>query len=350
MKMRVAALAVVMVMTITGAAQAQVSKTFRDWMVICDNTRVCAAFGFSTSPGDGFLKIERQPGPGGKLEAGLALFPFGDEPPPADGWTVKADGVVLFDDLTFEVGEWGATRVFGGEDAVRLVAAARDASTLTVEGPGGLTSDIVLSGSSASLRFIDDQQGRAGLTDALAARGDGSPGMAATPPVMPVISVPATPDQSGLPTRLPAFMANLQKHEDCDSLGSPEDFPPIKARLAPDLILWGGICSSGAYNFSYKFFTSDQRGGNVKELSFPYAPGSEENDTVYVTNADFDPDSLTMTAFEKGRGLGDCGSILSWVWNGEAFVLLRQDIMPDCRGVGAEYWPTLYRATPDQAR
>jgi hypothetical protein len=331
-------------------AHAQVSETFKDWTVVCDNTRVCAAFGYSEMPGAAYVTIERQAGADGRLQAGIAVV-NNDEQPYHGPWTVKVDGKVLpgLDKVVFSQGEWTDTFGLEGEAAHRLAEAVRDARSLTLERPGAAPLAIVLSGSSASLRFIDEQQGRVGLSDALVAKGTGSPLSAPPAPERPVIQAAASPAQARLPTTPPPAIANLGKDEDCDTLGSAEDYPPIKVRLGDNLILWGGICSTGAYNGSYKFFTTDDRGGAVQALTFPYAPGAQEKDTVYVTNADFDAETLTMTAFEKGRGIGDCGSIVTWVWDGRAFVLSHQDIMPECRGVELEHWPTLYRATVVQA-
>jgi hypothetical protein len=331
-------------------AQAQVNTSFKDWSVTCDNTRVCAAFGFSTGPGDGYVKIERSPGPGGRLQAGLVINLDEDATAPTR-WALKLDGKPLagFGALKSQPGDWGQVIGLDDDQSRQLVEAIRDAGSLTLTASRTEPVEISLSGSSASLRFIDDQQGRVGLSDALVAKGAGSPLAAPEGPAQPIIQAPAAADQSDLPGQLPAFIRDIRKDEDCDSLGSQEDFPVIKARLAPNLMLWGALCSSGAYNFGYKLFTSDERGRGGKAVLFPYAKGSGDAETVYAVNADFDPESLVVSAFEKGRGLGDCGSLLRWVWNGSAFVLLRQDIMSDCRGVVTEHWPTLFRATVDQA-
>lgn len=331
---------------LSGAASAQEQKGFRDWMVVCDNSRECAAFGFSREPSAGYLKIERQAGPGGRLEAGIAVLSF-EGSPPAKGWTIRADGKILFDKVTFESGDWGAVWSVRGDDARHLVNAARNASSLTVEGPG-LKVDIVLSGSSASMRFIDERQGRAGQQDALAAIGPASPAAAPQPPARPIVKVPAAPSQARLPVP-PKSISAMPGRGDCDPPMEGAKPEILRARLGPNLMLWGVQCNSGAYNFSYLFFTTDEQGGNRRPVAFPYAPGSNQAQTLFVTNPEFDADTLTMSSFEKARGLGDCGAVLSWAWTGKAFALISQDIMSECNGVGTEHWPSLYRATADQA-
>lgn len=331
------------------AASAQEQKSFRDWWVVCDNSLECAAFGFSAEEGEGYLKIERRAGPGGRLEAGLVVL-AGEGRPVPHSWSVRADGKVLFDRLTFEDAGSGAAWSVQGDAARRLVNAARDASSLTVEGPGGVKVAIVLSGASASLRYIDERQGRAGQADALAAIGKVSPAAARAAPARPVIDVPASPAQTAIPVTPPTFLAALRKTgEGCDVPMEGEEDPVIKARLGPNLMLWGLRCSSGAYNVDYRFFTTDDRGKNPRAQTFAYASGTEQKDTLYVTNPEFDSGSLILSSFERARGIGDCGAILSWAWTGKAFALVSQDIMSDCHGVGSEHWPSLYRATVNQA-
>lgn len=327
-------------------SQAQDNRTFGEWMVVCDNLKTCSAFGFSESASESWIKVSRDAGPGAAPRVSLGLN-FFEEPPAGGVWSVHADGrSLLVIDPDEDDGRW--TRTLDAKDSAVLIDVIRDARTLSIQGPDGIKSDISLTGSSASLRYIDAQQDRAGLADALVARGAGQPSAAPAAPPLPIVEVPPAA-KGGAKSKLPVFIREIAKHEDCDSLGDPNDFPAIWARLGPDLQLWGAICSSGAYNFSYKFFTADNAGRKVAELIFPYADGYGE-ETGYVTNPDFDPSTLTLSAFEKGRGLGDCGSMIRWAWNGQAFVLVEQSVMSDCRGVSSDDWPTLYRAEVRQVR
>jgi hypothetical protein len=62
-----------------------------------------------------------------------------------------------------------------------------------------------------------------------------------------------------------------------------------------------------------------------------------------MINADFDPKTMVLNAFEKGRGLGDCGVLRNYLWDGKSFQPLEIDYMPECRGVEADAWPALHR-------
>jgi hypothetical protein len=48
--------------------------------------------------------------------------------------------------------------------------------------------------------------------------------------------------------------------------------------------------------------------------------------------------------FNKGRGIGDCGSTSDWVWDGRAFRMVGAKSMPECHGVAEADWAPLYRA------
>ncbi len=53
---------------------------------------------------------------------------------------------------------------------------------------------------------------------------------------------------------------------------------------------------------------------------------------------------LVLSSFARGRGLGDCGVIADWAWDGGGFRLLGYTVMEECRGVPVDDWPVLYRA------
>jgi hypothetical protein len=66
-----------------------------------------------------------------------------------------------------------------------------------------------------------------------------------------------------------------------------------------------------------------------------------DNSTV---NGQYDPGSRTLSAFAKGRGIGDCGVSQTWVWTGDRFTLGGESVMGDCAGVPSDYWPMTWRS------
>ena len=63
-----------------------------------------------------------------------------------------------------------------------------------------------------------------------------------------------------------------------------------------------------------------------------------------LTNPSFDAETMTMQTFGKGRHRR-LRRHLRVGMDGTAFRLTRYDLMPDCKGVPADDWPTVYRTT-----
>ncbi|HWU14831.1 MAG TPA: DUF1176 domain-containing protein, partial [Caulobacter sp.] len=141
--------------------------------------------------------------------------------------------------------------------------------------------------------------------------------------------------QAGLPSKPPASVLALGRKAECDtepgSQGEPQAW-----RLSADKVLWQIPCGGGAYNFSGLFVVVDKAG----RAALASLEGVEDG---LATNADYDPKARILTAYGKGRGVGDCGESSEWVWTGDAFALFRATTMPVCRGYGYD-WPIVFRA------
>jgi len=333
MKYRVWAATGLAAASLAGAARAD-TASFKDWTAVCDNVRNCTAFGFSPESPEavetmGYVKVER--GPGRLATPLITLTTYQQERAP---WQVAVDGKVVASVTPAPSPDDDQASVeLTPEQGRALLAASRAGQQLTVSAGSGATQ-ISLAGSAAALRWIDDHQKRAGTSTALLATGPKSGAAVPPPPPRPLVRAAGPVSQAGLPRRLPpSVKAELKTcDEDIDTLG----IDPIVARLSPGVILWGSVCSRGAYNIIYSFLLSDERGGRVRPAVIPFE-GRETTDSLM--NADFDPKSQTLTNFDKGRGLGDCGAETSWVWDGRAFRLTGQTLMPECRGVLAGDWP-----------
>ena len=85
MRAKVLALAVLLAAS-AGAAEA--NETFKDWWTTCDNTRDCAAFGFSELSDEvmGYLKVTRAAAADAQPAAKIAIY--ADDGP----WTLSVDG------------------------------------------------------------------------------------------------------------------------------------------------------------------------------------------------------------------------------------------------------------------
>lgn len=338
------------------AAQAEI-KEFKDWIAACDNQRNCSAYALAGSDDIGaYLRIER----GGEADAPV-IVTLSVDPREAKGFTVSFDDPALpglpGGVLTGEEGEGNDFRrvtLSKGGAPDDLLASLRKAGSIVITRQLGGTQKledpvtrISLSGAAASLLWIDEQQKRLDTVTALVRRGDKPASSIPPQPAAPVI-VAAKPANAKAPRKHPLALLTKGRAlcDDDDKSSKLEDVNP----LGGGLFLYQFTCpeSSGAYNFFDVFLIGPA--GKVAALrpaQFKRPPGLSESgrdNLSGLTNATFDPQTMTLTSFNKGRGIGDCGVEEQWVWDGKAFRLVLERAMPECRGVPLDDWPVTYRA------
>ena len=337
MKIRISILALAAPLALApGMAAADGANSFKDWTVVCDNLRTCQVAGFSADDSElpAVLRLSRDGGAGAPAKVEIDLLGetgFEGKAPTlaVDGRVVMtAKGVSSRDSADFTV-------VLDDAQVGPLLGAARNGTLLSIRVGDKDLGQVSLAGMVAALRYVDDQQKRAGTVTAMVAKGSAPAAGVPAPPPLPILHPAPAIAQTGLPSKPPAAVRALSSKAECDvepgSEGKPEAF-----RLSGDKVLWQLPCGGGAYNFSSLFVVVDKAGRA--------SPAPLEGvDDGLATNAGYDPKTRILSAYDKGRGVGDCGGSNAWVWTGEAFVLSEARVMPVCRGYGGD-WPTLFRA------
>ena len=302
------------------AAQAAtpVTRTFRDWLVVCDNANRCTAL--TGSDGDqGWLKVEIDAGPDARpvVRFGGAGF-TGEDAGARPALSVDGRAVDLNGDVVAALGG-GRRAAVSGHDRARPIS---------------------LSGAAAAFLWIDERQGRLNTSTALIRRGDSA---AATVPAAPsrtrIQAVRLPGDGAGQERVLPPALEALDSVKECRV-----DVPEGRARtwaVGSDQLLWLVPCWRGAYNMGERLFVADAQGRGAHALGLPTAL---KGATPFVVNGDFDPATGTLSSFDKGRGVGDCGYVRNWVWTGRGFALKREAGMEECWGLTPEEWPVIYEA------
>ncbi|MCC2978442.1 DUF1176 domain-containing protein [Sphingomonas sp. PL-96] len=299
-------------------------KTFRDWVVGCDNGLACRAV--ALAPRDAtnpvlMLVLDRAAGPGA---APVLRFTGPDLAGPL---AVSIDGTQL------ATGGKGAENavVFDGEDAAHIAAKLGTGRRLSVSGRDGKPIGTVsLDGAGAALRWIDAQQARAGTTGALVAIGE-KPDTAPAPALPVIRAIPVRGEAALLD---PARVAAMKHVAGCDTgrdLGQPQA-KPLDGRT---LVLLP--CASGAYNRMLAVFTV--RDGKFEPAKFDAPSGISAADAPVQNVVDGGFENGVLTSFARGRGLGDCGIRQEFVWDGTRFRLAAQEEMRECRG-SKTYLPT----------
>jgi hypothetical protein len=296
-------------------------KTFRDWVVGCDNGLVCQAAAMMPEGEVGAtLSVRRGPGGDAAPDVWLRILEGDAADLSADG---KALGVRLKknDDEAYVVGTADAVRLL---DAVR---AAREVEVVDAAGKpiGALSPD----GASAALLYIDDRQRRLGTRGALVRRGDRPDSSVPPPPPLPIrYTVPASAKPPTLLT--PDFIAKVRKDAGCTDEVDPNLISHDRLDNRHTLAIVTLLCESGAYNYISETFVIPD-GGAPREALFDDAD-VQEGDTLYY-NLFWDSKERRLHAGFKGRGIGDCGGRQQYVWDGERFSRVEMEEMDDCRGV-----------------
>ncbi|MDP1875160.1 DUF1176 domain-containing protein [Phenylobacterium sp.] len=333
--------ATAIILAIGGAAKAD-SGSFGDWAVVCDNVRNCAAMGFGElgeTGGAALLQLSRDAAPDAPPR--ITLITAGTEAASlrlaVDG--AAPSGLAAVPATPMESDPERRLTELTPAQTRELLAVLVNGRTLTLVEGQNPAAVISLSGSSAALRFVDDRQKRAGTSSALVAKGPRPASAVPAPPQPPVVKAAAAVGQTRLPRApSPALQAQLR---DCDDDIFDLGIEPEIARLVQGKLFWGVVCSRGAYNVIYRLFLTNEAGGEARPLELTYPSGET---TSELMNISFDPEAQTLTNFDKGRGLGDCGAVTRWVWTGEAFAAQHQILMPECQGVLPDYWPVSYQS------
>ena len=317
--------AFVLASAFTGAAAAAatpgVSFTHKDWSVDCDNTGTCRASGYERDESDNPVSVlvTRAAGPDAPLRA-QAVFGGDEDKLPRGPVRMSIGGRAMgtvADSKDMSPGQVTALlKAVTGSDEV-VFSVGKRLWTLSSEG------------ATAVLLKMDDAQGRIGSPGAVARKGtkpeSAVPGPAAVP-VIQAVRVPAS-SEGDLPLAL-KVLATIPKDGDCDELAAlqasknPDTSDVDVWRLGGGRVLVTALCWRGAYNTGNGYWIANDKP--------PY------DAKLVTTQADtFEPEAGELSGTSKGRGVGDCVSRSSWVWDGRAFVHAHETTSGQCKSVAA---------------
>lgn len=304
-------------------------QTFKDWVVGCDNTRSCKAV--ALAPGDGaerplLASVARA------ADGQVTVRITGTEAADRTG-TLTVDGKPILRGGTSD----GESIAFTGDPARRAAEALAQGRAATVAGSGP-ASPLSLAGAAAALRWMDAQQALAGSPGAFVAKGQ-RPIDAAPLPAVPVIRAVAG---FGPARPLPAAeAAALRKRAGCTIAEYLDPAPEgTMADLGGGATLILVPCDSGAYNLMSAAFV--RRGDTTDPAQFDADTGMSPDPQPIAQPVNADWQDGELTTFAKGRGLGDCGSMQRFAWDGRRFRLVEEKSMGECRG--STDYITLWRA------
>jgi hypothetical protein len=335
-------------------------REFREWILICDNTKACVArYAFTEERFaiPGYFSLDRQAGPQGRLRLTLMARDQSKAPDPGrlllDGRPVGA-----FPWKIIEKKGRNGEAVLEGEPARKFVQTIKEGQVLALAGKAD-EPVVPLDGMKAALLAMDEAQGRLDTETALVGVGPKPSSAVSAAPPLPVVYAKPAKDVLSNPRAFAAAVhrANerlLEQHQ-CDLDRASEDRAfALDANQA--LVFLG--CEAGTYNTSNIALLAPRNAPKkAKLLLLPLQPGESPADVSVVSAGSYfwnhynpdktwngwDAQSATFSQRENGRGLGDCGSHSGWTFDGEAFQLTRYDKLSRCSGGPEDDWPTLYR-------
>jgi hypothetical protein len=306
-------------------------QVFGDWAVDCDNGKRCQAVslapaGRRAAANRGDVTITREAGPAGAVT--IAIRP-----------AVKLSGIadVLIDGRMVASGVFrGDAVTLDGAEAEGLARAMADGHALGLRARGRMLGSMSLNGSSAMLRWIDAQQGRAGGITALVAKGTRSAALVPAPTALPRVAgvrPPKGPARGALPA-----MGAL----DCDARGGFGAEQPVQVALDRRAVLALMPCGGSPENPLRMAFVV--RGGKATPAPFDRPPAVFAGMPIRGPGVmNYAWDNGVLESRYLGTAKGDCGVRQRWAWDGAMFRLIEMAELETCRGAAG--WIGTYRAS-----
>lgn len=311
------------------------TRAFRDWIAVCDNGNACFAYGRG-SEGMGWIRVAMEPGPDARPGVAAGYWPDGVGP--GQSFALTIDGADY--PMTLASNEPVAAEVPAAR-ALEVVRALADGNTARI----GADQALSLSGAAAALLWIDERQGRVNTVTALRRPGSRPASAVPSAPPLPVVTPAAAASQTGFGDKdqvLPAALEALPAVAECRAETAEHWIAKeiMSARLDAATELWAVPCFAGAYNMGHDWYVTGPGGRDPRPAVLV---STSDEPTAGTINGGYSPESRTITAFAKGRGVGDCGTASTWTWTGRAFVLTSEMAMSECWGVPPDYWPSTWR-------
>jgi len=302
-----------------------------DWLLACDNTRTCRAAGYAVDDGSTVsVLLERAAGPGTPVTARVSLEPTDEQS--------AAQAPLYLHLKQLDAGRLGNPDAGGhyplsAAQTRQLLAVLARGGQVDIADSGDTLWTVSDRGAAAVLLKMDEFQGRLGTPGALMRKGT-----RAEADVLPALPVPhlqraATLDPPGPGTphadspRLRAALRSTLGERDCWALQDPDSgtdsSPMTLVRIDRDHVVASLACWHGAYNAGEGYW-----------LIADAAPWAPQLITLDANSFAYGE----ISASHKGRGLGDCWSRSSWIWDGTRFVLAYEGTTGLCRSVPGGTW------------
>lgn len=326
------------------AAPIEPGKQFfhKDWAAACDNVYSCEALslapevdGGDTAPA---ILISRE-SPNDAVTVKISLTA-----PTGDRYRILVDGREV-DRGALAQGEWAI--VGSAANSLKLARAIGRGRNIVIRGDdGGVLGKRTLKGSAAALIHIDLMQNRARTRNALFLVGRRA--LPVRSVALPVITATRIGEQSAVPDA--GTIIDVVENSKCSTDSSTvteNSAVSLGKKDGQHRVLLQVSCGNGAYNMAvapYVGSSADGKKWTFAPARFDYPDQADEgmDGVKLLSNPSWDAATQQLGSFHKARGLGDCGTAQTYVWDGDMFRLVEVSAMDECRG--STEWMQLWRA------
>lgn len=316
---------------VAAAARDEPSRLFGDWLAACDNGLDCVGYGFGTGDTQATLILSRPRGAAPTMV--LVLQPDRTLRPPVLRLQPARHGPAVT--VRMQAADDGMMRgsLTAGE-VTALLPFLRNGGRLllTLPAPGGRAVPfgvIGLAGAGPAMDWIDERQRH--------------PAVSLPVPVRVAAAGGPPPDTHHVPPAVGALPAvQACRRQDADDPATDT----AAWRLSRTVSLWQVPCGSGNFDRAALYVLADPAGTRASLAGFTSLPQMAARPAGILVNAEVAADGTGIIAVEPSRGLGDCGDVRSYRWDGTRFRLILARLMTACHGLAVQDWPIVYRAGP----
>ena len=315
-----------------------IGRHFRSWAGYCHPDLLCYAetYHLDGIQADFQFRLTR-----GVNEPSWTMLLAASAGTPTAPYNVYAtiDGTSLAFNTNASIGEFefpGNFHLLGpnAQQLMDLLGPSTELSFEFIDSKGELHAPrFSLAGYSASLLWIDEQQQRIG-----------SPRVVGIPPAGPMLRRGRGDGRRSVP---PELLSIHKRQQDCTPPADRQyDHAVRVAFLEAGRILYLLPCSSSAYNAIFAAYGS--RTDGFERLHFAdYSDETSWTSTPHLINPEWNQETKTLTTFNKGRGIADCGSIGEWRYSAFGLRLAKFFYKRECDATGDPGdFPLIFEAPP----
>lgn len=302
-------------------------QNYKDWDIACDNTGTCRLAGYQADETEPPVSIlfTRQAGANAAVVGEVSLLPFND------------------DNRQLVLNKEGKGKLSSAQTNALLEALKKE-SKISIRA-GKYEWHLSDKGAAAAMLKADEFQGRLNTPSALIRKGNSSQAVL-NPQPKPVIRAVAVPQKASymLEQDTPRHRAVMKLLSESNRVSESDDnycyalhdkehmnwnrslsiYPLNKQQ-----VLIEAICIGGAYQTSGYYAIANKELTRIEQVLPPM---------TYGGHGGFDEKTATLSGSFKGRGIGDCWTSNTAVWDGKSFVRSAEYTTGSCKGFTGGVW------------